>query len=183
MILTKYSKRALEAHEYVNTINDSIKSSKWNKKFAWRKTPVTVPGIESESVISLAWIRTYYTREIYSITKKSSGIGTDIYTLKKEHTVNVPDMDSLSYYAIQGTRDEDDISTIEMDRFGNEKINPVKYALVTDTPFLICGYFDREYKREFRSRYRREHELIAGTELAEGMITPDELDEIKVRSR
>lgn len=175
MILTRYSEQALQAHKYVKTVNDALAASKWRKKFAWKKTQVTVPGVDNEAVINLAWLRFYYTRNIYSVAKVSGM--PEVFGLKHSHTVNILSMDALTYFAV-GEDDEPDEVTLRQ-----TLIKPVRHALRTQEVFFVRGWYDRSYTSSFRDSYISNYELIKGTELAEGMLTPEALHGISIKAK
>lgn len=175
MILTRYSDQAINAHKYVKSVNDALTASKWRKKFAWKKTQVTVPGVDNQSVINLAWLRFYYTRNIYSVAKVSGM--PEVFGLKCSHTVNILSMDALTYFAVSDDDEPDEVALQQT------LVKPVQHALRTQEVFFVRGWYDRSYTTAFHDAYISNYEIIKGTELAKDMLTPKELHSISIKAK
>lgn len=192
MIITEYSEQAQKTAKKLAEINQAIESSKWRKKFAWTKVPVSVPGHNDSTIKSYAWLQFYYTRNIYYIEKAEDNYFVT-FDIKFKETVNIPSMETLSYAAIEYSEilEQAEQSIHEPDEWKRGRLRtssvyevpaPV-IALLKKEPFWYRPHRHTEEYGSHRTVYRKMYDSIKGTPLVKGLMTPDEYDKIKLLDR
>ena len=165
MIISRHSKALIEITDTLRNINNMLMLASWSKQFAWRKKLIQVPGVDSKYTENFVWLDFYYERTTIKITEvTASELRFTIGDI-----VRVKNMDTVSYYAMQGI--------LEHDNRTNDRLNHcIDLMLSTSDPVLSCNQYSDTSKSHYRL-YRRLYERIQGIdEFTKNMLTADEYD-------